>query len=354
MYYATAGQQATQQPQGARGGLPMGQAGLGQSGFPPITGAGGLGRGGPPGFQSRASDSSDFPALGLPHAQHLSTSNSTYASQAQTSQAASQSHIQQAIYLQQQQQQLGTLAPPPPPGIGGPASSPNQPNGMPGGAVGENRDEFPALGGVDGKERIPGYLKMNPQIPPSPPPTLPNGASNSQSNTGTPSTNPPHLTNATNGPPSSAESSWPRHQSPSEPLIRPVQQILSSPVDKWGLKALLYEIKTQMGKGDRGVLIFGEELSDLGVDVTSEEALYPSFVTPWAEPGSLQHPHRIEEAFHIPTCYNVHAPPVSTKLPNFAEDTLFYAFYTSPQDVLQLEVAEELFVFDAVVILPPR
>ncbi len=42
-------------------------------------------------------------------------------------------------------------------------------------------------------------------------------------------------------------------------------------MDKWGLKALLYEIKTQMGKGDRGVLIFGEELSELGVDVTSEE-----------------------------------------------------------------------------------
>ncbi len=42
-------------------------------------------------------------------------------------------------------------------------------------------------------------------------------------------------------------------------------------MDKWGLKALLYEIKTQMGKGDRGVLMFGEELSELGVDVTSEE-----------------------------------------------------------------------------------
>lgn len=37
------------------------------------------------------------------------------------------------------------------------------------------------------------------------------------------------------------------------------------------MKALLYEIKTQMGKGDRGVLIFGEELSELGMDVTSDE-----------------------------------------------------------------------------------
>ena len=29
-----------------------------------------------------------------------------------------------------------------------------------------------------------------------------------------------------------------------------------------------------MGKGDRGVLIFGEELSELGVDVTSEEYVF--------------------------------------------------------------------------------
>lgn len=134
---------------------------------------------------------------------------------------------------------------------------------------------------------------------------------------------------------------------------------MQSPVDKWGLKALLYEIKTQMGKGDRGVLIFGEELSELGVDVTSEECvgatqggssahtrspLYPTFVTPWTEPSQISQSLRIEELYHIPQCYNVHAPPVQTKLPNFAEDTLFYAFYTSPQDVLQLEAAEELFV----------
>lgn len=56
-----------------------------------------------------------------------------------------------------------------------------------------------------------------------------------------------------------------------EPIVRPVQQILSSPVDKWGLKALLYEITTQMGKTDRGLLMFGEKLAELGLDVTPEE-----------------------------------------------------------------------------------
>lgn len=57
----------------------------------------------------------------------------------------------------------------------------------------------------------------------------------------------------------------------SEPIVRPVQQILTSPVDKWGLKALLYEITTQMGKTDRGMLMFGEELAELGLDVAPEE-----------------------------------------------------------------------------------
>ena len=52
--------------------------------------------------------------------------------------------------------------------------------------------------------------------------------------------------------------------------MRPVQQILTSPVDKWGLKALLYEIKMGIGK-DRGRLLFGEELSELGVDLDQSE-----------------------------------------------------------------------------------
>lgn len=54
-------------------------------------------------------------------------------------------------------------------------------------------------------------------------------------------------------------------------MLRPVQQIMQSPVDKWGLKALLYEIKTSMGKGDRGILLFGEELEELGIDLTGGE-----------------------------------------------------------------------------------
>nr|XP_031857468.1 uncharacterized protein CI109_007140 [Kwoniella shandongensis]KAA5524540.1 hypothetical protein CI109_007140 [Kwoniella shandongensis] len=333
MFYATAGQQATQQPPASRGAM------------------GAFGRSGPPGFGGRGADPNDFPALGS-HPQH----GSTYAAQAQPSQpstASNQQQQQQNTHLQQQQQlflqqqQLGVAPPPPPPpGISGPAGAGS---GQANGALG---DDFPALG--DGKDgRLSNYLR-NPSNPsqlgqPSSPSNngLPNGSvgtgpgapSASQSSNATPSTNPPHPQAATN------DSTWQRTSPsrPTEPVVRPVQQILSSPVDKWGLKALLYEIQVHMNKTDRGMLIFGEDLGELGVDVNSEEALYPSFVTPWADPSSLSQPPRIEESFHIPQCYNVHAPPVETKLPNFAEDTLFLAFYMSPQDILQIEVAEELY-----------
>jgi CCR4-NOT transcription complex subunit 2 len=55
--------------------------------------------------------------------------------------------------------------------------------------------------------------------------------------------------------------------------VRPAQQVLSSPVDKWGIQMLLYTIRTQLEKTDRGVLMFGEDLSELGVDMTSEQCV---------------------------------------------------------------------------------
>lgn len=47
--------------------------------------------------------------------------------------------------------------------------------------------------------------------------------------------------------------------------------------------------------------------------------------------------------FVIPSCYHVVPPPVETKLPNFSEETLFYIFYSAPQDIVQLMAAEELY-----------
>lgn len=115
--------------------------------------------------------------------------------------------------------------------------------------------------------QIPNFLRnhgQHAQAPPSPPSTLPNGASGSHSSVAPSSNMQQHLAQSMA---SGGDMSWLR-QSPSrglEQITRPVQQILSSPVDKWGLQALLYEIK--MGKGDRALLMFGEDLSQMGVDL---------------------------------------------------------------------------------------
>ena len=106
-----------------------------------------------------APDPNDFPALGS-HQPQLSSSNSTYAAQAQPSQplgTASQpqhAQLQQQLFMQQQMGGSG-LIPPPPPGIAGPATSPSQSNGI----LGENLrgEDFPALGtGADGRDRVGG------------------------------------------------------------------------------------------------------------------------------------------------------------------------------------------------------
>jgi CCR4-NOT transcription complex subunit 2 len=93
----------------------------------------------------------------------------------------------------------------------------------------------------------------------SPPRDLANGTS-------TPSTNPQAPSEFGRG----TSDSY-REMERDLPVTRPVQQILQSPVDKWGLKALLYEIKAHMGKDDRGMVMFGEDLEELGMNIQSEE-----------------------------------------------------------------------------------
>jgi CCR4-NOT transcription complex subunit 2 len=60
-----------------------------------------------------------------------------------------------------------------------------------------------------------------------------------------------------------------------EQITRPVQQLLSSPVDNWGLQALLRDIR--LGTGDRAMMIHGEDLNQMGINL--EQAEYVSRVT---------------------------------------------------------------------------
>jgi CCR4-NOT transcription complex subunit 2 len=55
---------------------------------------------------------------------------------------------------------------------------------------------------------------------------------------------------------------------PSIPLTKPVQQLAASPVDKWGLSALLRLIRTG-GRDDQLTLSLGEDLANIGLDMNS-------------------------------------------------------------------------------------
>ncbi|CAG8761015.1 14757_t:CDS:2, partial [Acaulospora morrowiae] len=48
--------------------------------------------------------------------------------------------------------------------------------------------------------------------------------------------------------------------------------------------------------------------------------------------------------YHLPSCYNVQPPPpAQSKIGSFADETLFYIFYSMPRDILQEAAAQELY-----------
>jgi len=76
----------------------------------------------------------------------------------------------------------------------------------------------------------------------------------------------------------------------------------------------------------------------LGLNLNSPDSLYKLLVSPLAEV-----PVRHEPEYMVPACYK-HTPPRLQPgyLSKFKEETLFYIFYSMPQDEAQLIAADEL------------
>lgn len=120
----------------------------------------------------------------------------------------------------------------------------------------------------------------------------------------------------------------------------PAQQVLISAADRWGLVGLLAMIKNAGADPDGGLSSVGTDLGAVGLDMACEGNLYSTFITPWADQSAAR---SIEPDFHLPTCYNVQAPPPGpSKAGAFSDETLFYMFYSSPRDALQEVAAQEL------------
>ncbi|GAA5851715.1 hypothetical protein JCM5353_002065 [Sporobolomyces roseus] len=120
----------------------------------------------------------------------------------------------------------------------------------------------------------------------------------------------------------------------------PVQQVLFSPADRFGLIGLLHIIKS--ANTDQGMLALGNDLTNLGLDLGAPDNLYSNFITPWSDSKTAQ-VLNIEPEFTLPTCYNVQPPPANTKIGNFSDETLFFIFYSQPRDAMQEMAAHELY-----------
>ena len=84
----------------------------------------------------------------------------------------------------------------------------------------------------------------------------------------------------------------------------------------------------------------------------SSSSLYSSFTTPFPEFSKrfnsgegTSSSSKNEPDFSLPSCYYVQAAlqPPQSKLSLFSEETLFYAFYSMPRDVIQQAAASELY-----------
>lgn len=105
----------------------------------------------------------------------------------------------------------------------------------------------------------------------------------------------------------------------------------------YGLLGLLSVIR--MSDADRNRLALGSDLTVLGLNLNSPDALYSSFGGPFSDKPATKELH-----YQLPMCYYMQPPALKTgHLSKFQLETLFYIFYALPKDVLQAYAAQELY-----------
>lgn len=116
-----------------------------------------------------------------------------------------------------------------------------------------------------------------------------------------------------------------------------VNKSLQTP-DRFGLLGLLSVIR--MSDPDLTSLALGIDLTTLGLNLNSAENLHRTFGSPWSD-----EPVKGDPDFMVPQCYYAKQAPVLNQryFSKFQLNTLFYIFYSMPQDEAQLYAANELY-----------
>lgn len=85
----------------------------------------------------------------------------------------------------------------------------------------------------------------------------------------------------------------------------------------------------------------GQDLTALGLDLTSTEPLHTQLASVFNPNAHTRLP--LDADYTLPACYRVaNVQPLHERIPSFSEETLFYIFYSSPKDLVQELVADEL------------
>ncbi|XP_019854269.1 PREDICTED: CCR4-NOT transcription complex subunit 2-like [Amphimedon queenslandica] len=116
--------------------------------------------------------------------------------------------------------------------------------------------------------------------------------------------------------------------------------------DHYGMVGLLTFIRGAETDPNLVALALGSDLTTLGLHLNSPESLYSTFSSPFAD--SPSRPQDID--YPVPQEYLIHSyirdklAPI--RLSKYNEDLLFYLYYTSGGDLLQLLAAHELYTRD--------
>lgn len=88
-------------------------------------------------------------------------------------------------------------------------------------------------------------------------------------------------------------------------------------------------------------LALGTDLTSFGLNLNSADSLYPTFSSPFTDTALQLH---TDPQFRTPSCYMMHPPSLKSEhLSKFANETLFFMFYSLPRDILQACAAQELY-----------
>lgn len=113
--------------------------------------------------------------------------------------------------------------------------------------------------------------------------------------------------------------------------------------DQFGMIGLLAFLRAAETDPNLASVTFGTDLTALGLNLNSQERLYPTFAGPWAD-----QPLKVYDIdYPVPQEYLVNSM-ISDKLAKiqlkrYHEDTVFFLFYMFPSHILQVEAAVELY-----------